>query len=300
MIQGSSYGIVADGDSSGLLSFSDEVVTAGPSVESSNLIAKANQGMRTINDLRYAFQLQKFLEKDARFGTRYFEYLNAHYGVTIADSVAQRPQFLGEINYRLNIDQVLSTAGAASDTSTKLGQPGANSVTGGKGQLFTFSSVEHGYIIIVGAARHEHTYCNTIDKSWLHISKLDFYHPEFANIGEQPVFTEELDCNYSDGDGDVFGYQEAWAEYRFIPDRVSALLSPANTGSLSFWTLSDGPRSEAGYILEESFIYEDRSSISRALVTGQNGPDYIADIYFDLTIARVMPVYSIPGFADHH
>ena len=79
----------------------------------------------TINAIRYAFQIQKLLEKDARGGTRYSEMIMSHYGVSNGDARLQRPEFLGGCRFPINVQQVLSTAGAAADATTKLGQPGA-------------------------------------------------------------------------------------------------------------------------------------------------------------------------------
>lgn len=275
-----------------------------------DIIASVEEAWNNINALRFAFQLQKFYEKDARYGTRYFEMLNGHFGVTNPDLVLQRPQHLGEVNFRINIDQVLSTAGYSADDSTTVGAPGANSVTGGKGALFTGSFSEFGYIIIVGGARHEHTYPLFRSPLWTREDRLDFYDPVFANIGEQPVMETNLaviEGNGDPGDADykrgtdlsgVFGYQEAWAELRFIPNQVTGLLNPAAANNLGFWTLAD--EYDEAPLLNENFIYENRNSIARALVTGETGPDYIADFYFDCTAVRPLPLFSIPGLSDHH
>ena len=52
-------------------------------------------GSINVNDLRFAFQYQKMLERDARSGSRYVEYIAAHYGVQAGDSRLQRSEFLG-------------------------------------------------------------------------------------------------------------------------------------------------------------------------------------------------------------
>lgn len=264
--------------------------------DSSSILASVEEAWNNINALRFAFQLQKFYEKDARYGTRYFEMLNGHFGVTNPDLVLNRPQHLGEINFRINIDQVLSTAGYSSTSSTTVGAPGANSVTGGKGALFTGSFSEFGYIIIVGGTRHEHTYGTFTSPMFERRDRLDFYDPVFANIGEQPVYKRNLsDLSISSS---VFGYQEAWAELRFIPNQVTGLLNPYASNNLAFWSLADYYTELPS--LNETFIYENRDSIKRCLVTGSTGPDYIADIYFDVTAVRPLPLFSIPGLADHH
>ena len=179
------------GLSSGVSVVSDEF-KQGTIVGDNTTKVIANNVSNTINDLRFAFQLQKFYEKDARYGTRFFEMLNGHFGVSNPDLVLSRPEFLGEMNFRINIDQVLSTAGYAAGTSTTVGAPGANSVTAKKGGLCTKSFTEPGYLLIVGGTRHDHTYCQGIHRLWTRNDRLDFYDPCFANIGEQPVLNQEI------------------------------------------------------------------------------------------------------------
>ena len=256
----------------------------------------------TINDLRFAFQLQKALEKDALYGSRYWEVLRAHYAVTSPDATLQDPELLGHIKFDINISQVLQTTGFISPSSTNLGTPGANSVTANKGHLFTASFVEHGYIIHIAVARQKrHTYSQGFNRLWSRSTRFDFYHPVFANIGAQKVLEKEL-CVWNNTqtiqNDDVFGYQEAWAEYRFLPGYNSGLMNPARPNSLDYWTLADTYSSQP--TLSKSFLQESRGNLARALVTGVAGPDFIGSFYFKDTVVNPMPLYSIPGFADHH
>lgn len=272
----------------------NQLVT-GAGAGGKELVASVNASWNTIEAIRVAFQVDKFYWKDGAYGSRYWEILEGHFKVTNKQGVLQLPQKLGEMRFRINVDQVLSTAGYSADDSTTVGAPGANSVTTAKGSLFTFSATEHGFIIIVGGCRHDHTYGQGFSKMWTRSDRLDYYDPVFANIGEQPVMSDELVNSASNV---IFGYQEAWAEYRYIPDRVCGILRPNVTGSLDFWTLSD--KFDAVPLLNPSFIYENRNSLARALVTGSSGPDYIFDMYFKATAVREMPLFSIPGLADHH
>lgn len=260
----------------------------------------------TINDLRYAFQLQKLLEKDALYGTRYWELLASHFGVEAADASLQDPEYLGGFRQNVNIDQVLSTADYTNTISTKVGQPGANSVTGNKSSMFTKSFKEHGYIYILAVARHDQTYGQGVNRMWTRSGRFDFYWPVFANLGAQEVKNIEIYAQGStvvDGNGKViddkiFSYQEAWAEYRFKPSVCTNLMNPHVTGSLNYWTLAN----DFGSLptLGQTFIEQGRDNIQRALVTGSSGPDFIADFYFIDIAVRPMPMYSIPGLIDHH
>ena len=260
-----------------------------------NLGASVNA---TINDLRFAFQLQKFLEKDALYGSRYWEILHAHYAVTSPDATLQDPQLIGHVKFDINIQQVLQTTGFTDPTSTNLGTPGANSTTGSKGHLCTASFVEHGYLITIGVARQKrHTYSQGLNRMWSRSVRTDFYFPVFANLGAQKVYDKEIDVQ-SSTPNNVFGYQEAWADYRFLPSYNSGLLNPTRPSALDYWTLADKYSSTP--TLGVLFLKEDRTNLARALVTGAGGPDFIGSFYFRDTTVNPMPVYSIPGFADHH
>ena len=275
------------------------VMSSGLTSWTGSLIADlSNATAATINQLRYAFQLQKLLEKDALYGSRYWEILAAHFGITSPDASLQDPEYLGGKRMPINIDQVLSTAGYDASSSTEVGQPGANSVSGFKGSLFTKSFTEHGYLFIMAVARHDQTYGQGINRMWSRKSIYDFYFPVFANLGAQDIKLKEIFATGASADDDIFGYQEAWAEYRFKPSIVSGLLKPSSSNGLAFWTLANN--FEEAPTLSQSFIEQDRNAISRALVSGENGPDFIADFYFRDVAVRPMPVYSIPGLIDHH
>lgn len=247
-----------------------------------------------INDIRYAFQVQKYLER-SNFGSRFFEMLAVHYGVTSPDSRLQRPEYLGGTKFAININQVLSTADAAAGTTTKLGQTGAVSVTGNKSHLFNKGFVEPGFVMILMSQKHDRSYSQGYLREDLKKNRFEIYSPEFANLGDQEVKTIEL---YNGASADsIFGYQEHWAEYRYRPSQTSGLLDPSVTGSLNYWTLAEKFTSVPS--LSDTFIRENRDDLTRCLVTGANGPDYIGDFYFDCTAIREMPTYSIPGLVDH-
>lgn len=271
-------------------------------ISRTNLLADLSQATAaTINQLREAFQLQKLLERDALYGTRYWEILYGHFGTRAADASLQDPEYLGGARIKINVEQVLQTTGFAADDTSSLGTPGANSVTGGKGSLFTKSFTEHGWLMILAVARQSrHTYGQGISKMWTRLDRYDYYWPEFANLGAQEVKNKELFATGSSGANDegIFGYQEYAAEYRYKPSIVSGLLNPNKSNSLDFWTLADNYESLP--TLSKSFLQESRANLSRALVTGLEGPDFIADFYFQDIAVRPMPMFSIPGLIDHH
>lgn len=275
-----------------------------------NLFAKlglADQFVGTINQLRTAFQIQKLYERDARSGSRYVESIKAHFGVTAPDASLQRPQYLGGQRINININQVVQTS--ASDQTSPQGNVAAFSKTVDRGHIFNQSFYEHGYIIGVACVRTAHTYQQGINRMWSRKTRLDFYTPELANIGEQPILNKEIYVSYVDPgqtawdpeNDEVFGYQEAWADYRYKPSIVTGSFrsNKDNAPSLDAWTYADF--FEARPYLSAEFIEETDQNIERTLAVSSDIADqFLLDMYFDLYVDRPMPVYSVPGLADHH
>lgn len=272
---------------------SDNVVNSG-----FNLIADLSQATAAkINDIRYAFQLQKYLEA-SNYGSRFFEVIAVHYGTTSPDSRLQRPEYLGGKTCPVVIRTVLSTAGYDVGTNQKVGQPGASSITMiDISGLFSKGFVEPGYVYILGSTTHERSYTQGLLQEDTKSSRWEIYSPEFANLGDQAILKKHLMVNGDASDDEVFGYQGHWDEYRYRRNRVSGVLDPAVSGSLSYWTLADNYSTRP--LLSSSFIEENRDCISRVLSTGATGPDYIFDCYIQYATTREMPMYAIPGLVDH-
>lgn len=264
-----------------------------------NLWAQASGGLgATINQLRMAFQIQKLYEKDARGGTRYIEVLKAHFGVTSPDARLQRPEYLGGNRIPININQVLQTSGTAEGT-TPQGTPVGQSLTTDTHHDFKKSFVEHGFVIGVMVARYRHTYQQGIERFWNRHTRFDYYWPVLANIGEQAILNKEIYAQGTDEDEEVFGYQEAWADYRYKPDRVSSEMRSAYQQSLDVWHLADDYDKLPA--LSDSWIREDPANVDRVLAVQSNtSAQLFADIFVMNRTTRPMPMYSIPGLIDHH
>lgn len=249
----------------------------------------------SVNDLRLAFQVQKLYERDARGGTRYISVLKSHFGVVSPDARLQRSEWLGGKRIPINMDTVLDTSSAG------LGDTGAFSNTVDSSHLFTKSFVEHGILLIVGCVRTNQTYSQGLNRIFTRKDRLDFYWPVLANIGEQPVMKSELVLGaYSDVDTGVFGYQEAWAEYRYKPNSMSGYLNPASRDSLKTWSYGQEFPFDESPVLNKDFLQQDESSVGQTLIVGEMAHQFFGDFQFSGKWSRVMPVYSVPGLIDHH
>ena len=273
---------------------------AVPGLVGSGLVAVYDGAVSvaTINQLRLAFQIQKFYERQARGGSRYTEVVRSFFGVTSPDARLQRPEYLGGNRVPININQVIQQSGTESAT-TPQGTVVGMSQTTDTNSDFTKSFTEHGFIIGVMVARYDHTYQQGLDRLWSRKDKFDFYWPVFANIGEQAIKNKELYAQGTAEDDEVFGYQEAWAEYRYKPNRVTGEMRSSYAQSLDVWHLADDYRKLPS--LSAEWIQEDASTVNRVLAVSDNlSAQFFADIYVKNLCTRPMPMYSIPGLIDHH
>ncbi len=292
---GGAYWLAKDGNSD-----LDPTIDNGVVGYPANLWAKFDNtvSVATINQLRTAFQIQKFYERSARGGSRYIETLKAHFGVTSPDARLQRPEYLGGNRIPVSINQVIQNSGTVSG-STPLGDTGAMSLTTDVHSDFTKSFVEHGFVIGVMVARYDHTYQQGVERFWSRKSMFDYYWPEFANIGEQAVLNKEIYAQGNAQDDEVFGYQEAWADYRYKPSRVSGEMRSSYAQSLDVWHLADDYSKMPA--LSDAWIHEDPATINRVLAVSDNlANQFFCDIYVQNYSTRNMPLYSIPGLIDHH
>lgn len=251
----------------------------------------------TINMLRQAFAVQRLYEKDARGGTRYTEIIRAHFGVISPDARQQRPEYLGGNRFPININQVVQNS--ATDSVTPQGNVAAYSLTGMSKHSYTKSFTEHGYIIGLACVRTDHTYQQGIERFWSRKGRFDFYWPSLANIGEQAILNKEIYAQGTDADEEAFGYQEAWGDYRYKPNRVSGAFRSNYQTTLDAWHYADYYKAQP--ILGSTWIDETRENVNRTIAVQDELEDqFIADFYFKNTMVRPMPMYSIPGLIDHH
>lgn len=264
-----------------------------------NLYAIASGGLgATINQLRLAFQVQKLYERDARGGSRYIEILKSHFGVTSPDARLQRPEYLGGNRVPININQVIQQSGTQSGTTPQGTVVGMSQTTDSHSD-FIKSFTEHGFILGVMCVRYDHTYQQGLERFWSRKDRFDYYWPVFANIGEQAVRNKEIYAQGNAEDDEVFGYQEAWADYRYKPNRVTGEMRSAYAQSLDVWHLADDYSTRPS--LSDSWIREDKANIDRVLaVQSSVSNQFFADIYVQNRATRPMPIYSIPGLIDHH
>lgn len=246
----------------------------------------------TINQLRTAFAVQHYYEALARGGSRYREQVRALFSVSISDKTVQIPEYLGGGRYHVNMNQIVQTSGQEANNGTPIGETGAMSVTPINESSFTKSFEEHGFVIGVMCVRHDHSYQQGLERFWSRSDRLDYYFPQFANIGEQPVKKKEIMLTGTTTDDETFGYQEAWADYRMKPNRISGKMRSNAEGTLDFWHYADNYNKVP--TLSQEWMKESKNEIARTLIV-QNEPQFFGAIRVMNKTTRCMPLYSVPG-----
>ena len=252
---------------------------------------------QTINNLRQAFQIQRLFEKDARSGTRYIEVLEAHFSVKSPDARLQRPEYLGGNRVPFNIEQVVQNS--STDSTSPQGNVAGWSQTNDFSDDVHKSFVEHGYIIGLMCARYDHSYQQGIEPMWSRTDRFDFYWPALAHLGEKAVLKKEIYAYDTKANGNkVFGYQEAWAEYKYKPNYVTGQMRSQYAQSLDIWHFADNYVSMPS--LTSGWIQEDKRPVDRTLAVPSTTSNQIfIDILVSNKCTRPMPLYSIPGLIDH-
>lgn len=248
----------------------------------------------SIDQLRQAFQIQSLYELDNRGGTRYVEILQAHFNVTSPDFRLQRPEYLGGGSTRINAHPVAQTAPTAG--SNPQGQLAAFATSSTQGQSigFTKSFVEHGYVIGLACARASITYQQGLHRMWTRQTRFDYFWPKLQELGEQTILNKEI---YAVGtpnptqDSAVFGYQERYAEYRFMPSQIHGQFRSTYSTPLDQWHMAELFGSLPA--LNSTFIAQ-TTPIARSIAVTSTGATLLADYWFQYKHARPMMTYAVP------
>lgn len=248
----------------------------------------------TINQFREAFQIQRWYERAARGGTRYTEIIRSFFGVVSPDARLQRPEYLGGSSNRIDVNVIPQTSGTT-DVSPQANLSAFAVATNGKGNGFSKSFTEHGWIIGLVNVRADLTYQQGINRMWTRSTKFDMYWPSFAFLGEQAVLNKEIYAQGTEDDDKVFGYQERYAEYRYAPSQVTGKFRSTYVQSLDSWHLAQ--KFENLPKLSPEFIV-DNPPVDR-VVAVPSEPQFLLDCWFNLSCVRPMPVYGVPGLIDH-
>lgn len=283
----------------------------GTNLDLSNLMAKMTV---TIEDIRNAAVITHVLERLASSGSRYVESLVGLWGVTPSNASLQIPEYLGGKRFSIQMSDLVSTANTVDSNGSQgspIGEPGAYLKNGNGGALFNKAFTEHGMLFTVAVVRVEQTYFQGLDRKFSAKSFFDFYLPQTANIGNQPVYKEEANImavnlasnsNNSQFRKSVLGYSEAWAHLRYTPYRLTSIMNPLVQGGLSHWTATGivpGLYNSTDILsLNKSFIEQSANGLDRCIAVPSSTRlsfQFFGDFHFENIWTRILPAHSLPG-----
>ncbi len=273
---------------------------------SQNLSVSYDDASITIRDLRRAERLQEWLERSARSGARYIEQIKGHFGVFSSDSRLQRPEYLGGGKQPVQISSVDQTSATnINGSDSPLGSPSGKGISGGTTNSFkTKEMEEHGWIIGIMSVLPKGGYHQGLNRKFSRFDKLDYFWPEFQNIGDQQIQTKELFCGqvpsgdfYNNNPEVGFGYTPRYSEYKSNTDEVHGDFKT----TLDFWHLNR--KFDQIPVLNRDFSRTGNNSTSNirqdifAVQTdseGNNIPNLYVDIYNNIKARRPMYYYENP------
>ncbi|UPW40894.1 major capsid protein [Sigmofec virus UA08Rod_6219] len=270
-----------------------------PLITPQNLIVDPSAAGLSIEDIRMTAALQQVYEALARGGSRYRSYIKNFFGLDVSNPFDDIPTRCGRIRRELDLYQTAQTS-PSQGGSTPQGNLAAFGYTHSAGNLFHHTAFEHGYYHVFAIVRHRNIYSSYFGRDNFRTSFLDFYHPQLATISEQPVYTREINPIGASTDetiaSQVFGYQEAYAEYRYFPDRVSGYMRPGISGSLALWNYADDYDSSLK-IADGSWLESNSAEVlDRSLaVTSSVAHQFKGQFRFTFDLDLPMPTYSVPG-----
>lgn len=250
------------------------------------------QNVSTVNDLRRAFKLQEWLEKNARAGSRYAENILSFFGVRTSDGRLQRPEFLGGNKTPIMISEVLQQS--STDNTTPQGNMSGHGISVGKDGGFSKFFEEHGYVIGIMSVVPKASYSQGIPRHFSKFDKFDYYWPQFEHIGEQPILNKEIYAKDSVGfeaDG-VFGYVPRYSEYKYSPSTVHGDFKD----SLYFWHLGRTFGPDTPPKLNQSFIECNKDPLQRIFAVEDQSDKFYCHLYQKITAKRKMSYFGDPSF----
>ncbi|UIB81485.1 major capsid protein [Flyfo microvirus Tbat2_185] len=244
----------------------------------------------SVNDLRRSIRLQEWLEKNARAGYRYIEQMLSHFGVKSSDGRLQRPQYLGGGKTPAVISEVLQNS--ATDATSPQGNMAGHGLAVGNTHSFKHFFEEHGYVIGIMSVLPKTSYVNGLPRKFIKTSKFDYFWPEFAHLGEQPIYNAEVNPTTSGGTNanmSTFGYTPRYAEYKFSQSSVHGEMKQ----NLDYWHMSRIFEPNTPVPLSSQFVESNPTNRIFA-VTDPDEHKLFVHLYHNLQAIRPMPIFGTP------
>lgn len=243
-----------------------------------------------ISELWASMQIQKFLIRNAKVGTRYNEFLLAHYGVAPRDETLQRPQFLGSTSQPIIVSEVTQNSASTTNT-TPQGTKTAKAISIGSDYVGKYHVKEPGVLMGIFCCSPKATYTQGIDRFYLKQSPYDFYNRLFENLTDQPTYLGELYSTnvYQSELRETFNFMPRYAEYKISNNRVAGDLR----NTLAYWHTGRIFANKPNF--NSAFLHKGYDEISNRIMAVQNSNPCVVHIKNKLDMLRPMSYLNMVG-----
>ena len=246
----------------------------------------------TINDFRGANALQHFLEMTLRHGYKYQDFIEGHFGSKPKDQELDMPEFIGGVSEQVIVNQITNMAKTSTNALGELGGT-ANCFGMSKNKVRHYCD-DYGYIIGIMCVVPEPAYSQLLPKHFLNNSQLDYFFPEFSQLGLQPITYKEV-CpvqRYYDEENlsDTFGYQRPNYDMVSSINEVHGQFRQSLHNFLFNRQFASSPELGSDFLtinpkeLNDVFVYEKSSEDT-----------IIGQVILDIKAKRPVPRVNIPG-----
>lgn len=249
----------------------------------------------SIANLRSAFALDKLYRLSIAAGDGdYASQIKAHYGFEFPHD-SFKSTFLGGIDAPVTISEVVTTA------TTERGEAGdifGKGLSANRDKTIRFDSKEHGVILGIFSVVPECDYSSSmLDKFNSKFNREDYYQPEFADLGKQPVDPYEFSTEYfNPRQVSPMGFINRYAEYKTKVDKVHGEFSPS--GSLDAWSTVRQYKSVSGPVTN-SFFKINPAVLDKIFAQVYDGSEvsdqFLVDFQCLVTAVRPMSVSGEPA-----
>ena len=259
-----------------------------------NIVDLSTASTFDIADLRLAFQIQKWMERNARCGARYTEFLQAHFSVSPRDERLQRPEYIGGTKSPIIVSEVLQTS--STDTESPQGNMAGHAISVNEGYAGKYHVKEYGLIIGIMSIMPRSVYASQgVPRQWIKRTKFDFFFPEFVNLSEQAIENGEICAVNADAthNAGLFGYQGRYDELR----QKNNMICGAMRSTFDYWHLARVFNPASPPSLNTNFI---TCVPDKRIFAVENVPGLIVHFSNLIKAFRPLPLSAEPGLIDHH
>lgn len=248
-----------------------------------------------VSDLRFAVQMQKWAERNARAGSRFTEYLRARFAVAPLDARLQIPEFVGGTKQPIIVSDVIQTS--MTSGSEALGTRGATGTSVGSDYIGKYHCEEPGFIITLASILPKAEYMQGVNRQFIIHDRMDFVSPEFCCLSERDIKQGELCVSTSNDDETAmayntknFGYTGMYNEFRFLPNITTGLMRT----KFAYWHMTRVLDNSVA--LNQDFV--ECHADNRPFVV-QNEDPFMLMMKTDIKDFLPITHHATPGLVDH-